>query len=229
MSQLGSKPQTNALAEMASNPVTAAYNEMFGGGDYGGGSEGGVSSGVSSGVSGGTSQGSKPGMDSHPSFDMFGLGSRGSVLGKVGTGLGIATRGAVPGLGMAFGALGTLGDIEEANAHLASRGLPNINTTKALISSLAPFGLLDHWSPEQQYNNSYGFSDFGPVGGMGFDDPGAGYGFSDFGPVGGFGFDDAQPEGFSGFDDNSGDLGGPSSGDIDDEAAGESDMGQDDY
>lgn len=234
----------NALATFAGNPVQNAYDQMFGGPEIGGSDSGdfggGVSSGVSSGVSGGVSSGVAKGMDSHPSFDVLGTGmGRGSLLGKVGgvvSALSKAPSLGPLGLGSVFGALGTLGDVEEANAVLQTRGLPNINTLSALANNMT-MGIFGK-SAQQQYNDSYGFSNFDPVGGFGFNDdlPEGfqgfdGYGFSDFGPVGGFGFDDAQPEGFSGFDDNqdSGDLSGPSSGDIDDEASGESDMGQDDY
>lgn len=144
----------------------------------------------------------------------------------------------MPGLvgalaGTAIGAVGTLSDVEEANAALASLGLPDkVGAWEALGASNlhGAFGLQ---SAQEQYNgivsNAWDLDManaadmFGPSPGWDTDMANAAQNFDSLAS-------EVGSAGLDGWDDSSsGDLSGPSSGDIDDEAPGESDMGQDDY
>lgn len=189
-SQIGAK-QTNALAEMASNPVAAAYNEMFGETGGFGGSGSGVSSGVNSGVSSATAQGSNQGVDYGAQVPGMSMGKN---LGYVGKAAGILSKGAIPGLGEAFGAIGTLGDIETANSYLGPRGFQTMgfwDGLGAVVGSAVPFGLGKHvglQSPEQFTEAQLGFG-LGPA--VQYDDMMQGFGYANFDPFGSMGFADS--------------------------------------
>lgn len=181
-SQYGAGRQTNALqGYMSGNPVNQAYAEMygspsFGGGNYGDGDDvsNGVSAGTASGAANGTTagaaKGTGPGSYETPSFNLAGIG------GAVGTGLSMATKGAVPGLSAFTGAFGMLGDIEATNAALAERGFGQIDTLEAAKNYAAkaalgifdptPGNLISDWavdkvgfgaSPRDQYGAMMGF------------------------------------------------------------------------
>lgn len=266
---------TNALttfAAPASNPVSDAYESMFGRTDDGFGD--GVGSGVSSGVSAGVSSGSTAGTyGAQPSF------KTGRTVRNIGRALSLVAPGPI---GTAVGFAGDLADLEEANAHLGARGFQSVDLFDAGLDAIS-MGMLGKSSVEQ-YNAMQGFGlgpaveiddmaygamhgndpwgAWGGYGGFANIGPGADYesdpmGFSlDRGPVAvggnmeaadwgtnvddvgfgaGYGENDttgsrsSRGRGRGGSGGAAGDLAGPSSGDIDDEAAGESDMGSSSY
>jgi len=158
-----------------------------------GSTEGGPGSGVSSGRGTSTQAGrsTKAGQfGAQPDFETGrNVRNVGRVVGALAPGL----FGTLAGMGIST--VGTMADVEEANAHLAARGFPDLNTFSAILNTLSPFSFFGQ-SPVDQYNAMMGFN-LGPA--VEYDDMVQGALLGNWGPIGAMGFDDSYGDAFGGW------------------------------